>query len=172
MDFDRDRDENTPYTISDIARELHMGPEYVRLAIKRGALPARKVLGRWLVTAEDFRRVRAGEPLPKQIQDMKALKTENERLMNDLSRLGWSMTDFAEGKCDQIHRLHDRPTSLDHGLDHIEIEVKHLRSELAKLRADNERLRSHAANIKHLMDGPAQIENTTIWAELCKMVDQ
>jgi len=39
MDFDRDRDENTPYTISDIARELHMEPESVRLAIKRVACP-------------------------------------------------------------------------------------------------------------------------------------
>lgn len=47
-----------------------------------------------------------------------------------------------------------------------------LKAENDRLRADNERLRSHAANIKHLMNGPVQIENTTIWAELCKMVDQ
>lgn len=119
MDFDRDRDENTPYTVSDIARELHMEHGSVYLAIKRGALPARKVLGRWLVDADDFRRVRAGSPLAKKVQDIDALKAEVERL-----------------------------------------------------RADNERLRSHAATIKHLMDGQVQIENTTIWAELCAMVDK
>ena len=87
MEFDRDRDENTPYTISDIARELHMEHESVYLAIKRGALPARKVLGRWLVTAEDFRRVRAGEPLAKKVQDIDTLKAENERLRADNERL-------------------------------------------------------------------------------------
>ncbi|MFN9977708.1 MAG: hypothetical protein ACK58T_48155, partial [Phycisphaerae bacterium] len=79
-----------------------------------------------------------------------------ERLMNDLSRLGWSMTDFAEGKCDQMHRLHERPTSLDYGLDHIEIEVKHLRSELEKLKAENELLRDYVVTIKR----PTQIYQT------------
>jgi hypothetical protein len=87
MEFDRDRDENAPYTISDIARELHMEHGSVYLAIKRGALPARKVLGRWLVDAADSRRIRAGEPLPKQIQDMKALKAEIERLKAENERL-------------------------------------------------------------------------------------
>jgi hypothetical protein len=87
MDFDRDRDENTPYTVNDIARELHMEHGSVYLAIKRGALPARKVLGRWLVDADDFRRVRAGSPLAKKVQDIDALKAEVERLRADNERL-------------------------------------------------------------------------------------
>jgi hypothetical protein len=52
----------------------------------------------------------------------------------------------------------------------IRDDLRASKEENERLRADNERLRSHAATIKHLMDGPAQIENTTIWAELCKMV--
>lgn len=88
MEPDRgDYDENSPYTITDLCRELRMEQNTVYLAIKRGALPARKVLGRWLVTPEDFRRVREGEPLSKRVQDMKALKAENERLRADNERL-------------------------------------------------------------------------------------
>jgi excisionase family DNA binding protein len=106
-------------TVEDASRELGKDPATVRAAIKRGGLPARKVLGRWRLNPADVRRAAAGLCFGEQNDDIAALKAENDRL-----------------------------------------------------RADNERLRSHAANIKHLMDGQVQIENTTIWAELCKMVDQ
>lgn len=50
-------------------------------------------------------------------------------------KLGWSMTEFCEGKRDHLHEMWERPPSLDYGIAHIEAEIKRLRAENARLRA-------------------------------------
>ena len=50
-------------------------------------------------------------------------------------KLGWSMTEFCEGKRDHLHEMWERPPSLDYGIAHIEAEIKRLRAHNARLRA-------------------------------------
>jgi excisionase family DNA binding protein len=49
-------------TVAQAARELDLTPDAVRAAIRRGALPARKVLGRHRLDAAAVRRAAAGVP--------------------------------------------------------------------------------------------------------------
>jgi hypothetical protein len=52
----------TTLTVAQAAIELDLSPAAVRAAIRRGALPARKVLGRHRLDAADVRRAAAGVP--------------------------------------------------------------------------------------------------------------
>jgi hypothetical protein len=50
----------TTLTVAQAAIELDLSPAAVRAAIRRGALPARKVLGRHRLAAADVRRAADG----------------------------------------------------------------------------------------------------------------
>jgi len=70
------------------------------------------------------------------------LRAEVERLIewqsinhSEQHKLGWSMTEFCEGKRDHLHEMWERPPSLDYGIAHIEAEIKRLRAHNARLRA-------------------------------------
>jgi hypothetical protein len=52
----------TTLTVAQAAIELDLSPAAVRAAIRRGALPARKVLGRHRLAAADVRRAADGVP--------------------------------------------------------------------------------------------------------------
>ena len=82
-------------------------------------------------------------------EDRAYLLAEVERLTewqsinhSEQHRLGWSMTEFCEGKRDHLHEMWERPPSLDYGIAHIEAEIKRLRAHNARLRAHNARLRA------------------------------
>ena len=82
------------------------------------------------------------EALGKAIADRAFLLAEVERLTewqsinhSEQHKLGWSMTEFCEGKRDHLHEMWERPPSLDYGIAHIEAEIKRLRAHNARLRA-------------------------------------
>jgi phage host-nuclease inhibitor protein Gam len=52
----------------------------------------------------------------------------------ELSKLGWSMTDFCEGNRDDLYEMSDRPASLDYGISHIVFEVQDLRDKVKRIR--------------------------------------
>lgn len=83
------------------------------------------------------------------VEEIKWLRAEVERLTewqsinhSEQHRLGWSMTEFCEGKRDHLHEMWERPPSLDYGIAHIEAEIKRLRAHNARLRAHKARLRA------------------------------
>jgi hypothetical protein len=53
------------------ARELMMTPGGVRTAIRRGALPALRVLGRLKLRAEDVRAAKEGSPTAAEVRHAK-----------------------------------------------------------------------------------------------------
>jgi len=72
----------------------------------------------------------------------------------------------------EILRLRAGGCARDQRLTQHCAEAAAAHAEIERLRAQNERLITHAATIKRLMDGPIQIPNETIWAELQKMVEE
>ena len=96
--------------------------------------------------AEVAKQISHGDLLYDQIEhrtsERDEARAEVERLTewqsinhSEQHKLGWSMTEFCEGKRDHLHEMRERPPSLDYGIAHIEAEIKRLRAHNARLRA-------------------------------------